>query len=170
MTTRLNTIFAENMIRYVALLLSFLMLAACEKRRTPERHLIPASYEGVVITIYEQQGFAELPMKDGFRVYEYPADGILITSSSQPEDGWASDETLDVLQDGTYRRISAGNVEDRREHFAASGYQGGGGEPKIVSAFKVIGSVKYWNSIDAKEYDRKKDEAIRKLKKLRAAH
>lgn len=173
MTTRLNTTCAENMFRYIALLLGFLLLTACEKQGTPERHLIPAAYEGVVITIYGQQGFAELSMKDGYRVYEYPADGILITSS-KPDYGSASEETLDVLQDGTYRKISYGNIagrpEDRREHFAVSGSRDGGVQPKIEYYFKVIGSFKYWNSIDAKEYDRKKDEAIRKLKKLLATH
>jgi hypothetical protein len=30
----------------------------------------------------------------------------------------------------------------------------------------VIGSVKYWDSIDATEYDRKKEEAVQKLKPL----
>jgi hypothetical protein len=152
------------MIRWLTLLLAIIGLSSCEKKRTSERHLIPSDYEGVVITIYDQAGFPELAVKDGYRLYEYPKDGILITSSKQ-EFGWASDETLDVLEDGTHRRISSGNVGDRREHFAASGSQKGGGEPKVEYCFKVIGSVNYWNGIDATEYDRKKDEAIRKLKR-----
>lgn len=154
------------MIRWLTLLLAIVSLSSCEKKRTPERHLIPSGYEGVVITIYNQVGFPELPVRDGYRVYEYPEDGILLTSST-PEYGWASDETLDVLDDGTHRRVSSGNVGDRREHFAASGSQKGGGELKIEYAFKVIGSVDYWNRIDASEYDRKKEEAIRKLKAAR---
>lgn len=151
------------MIRYLTSLIAVFALCSCEKKRTPERHLISFDYEGVVITIYDQPEFPELPVRDGYRVYEYPEDGILITSSSL-EYGWASDETIDVLGDGTHRRIPSGNVGDRREHFAASGTQQGGGEPKVEYAFKVIGSIDYWNRIDATEYDRKKEEAIRKLK------
>lgn len=156
-------LFAEKMIRFFTLLLVVVGLSSCEKKRTPARHLVHANYEGVVITIYDQAGFPALPMKDGYRVYEYPEDGILITSSKQ-EFGWGSDETLDVFPDGTHRRISSGNVGGRREHFAASGSQEGGGAPEIEYAFKVIGSVDYWSRVDATEYDRKREEAIRKLK------
>jgi len=116
--------------------------------------------------VFGQSGFPPLPIEDGFRVHHYPDDGILITSTIQ-EFGWASDETLDVLKDGTFRRISSGNVADRREHFEASGSQEGGGDPKVEYVFKVIGSVKYFDSIDTTEYDRKLEEAIRKLKSLR---
>jgi hypothetical protein len=150
------------MIRSLTLLLSLLALSSCEKRRTSERHLIPSGYEGVVITIYDQVGFPELPVRDGYRFYEYPEDGILITSTKQ-EYGRASVETFDVLADGTHRRITY-DVGDRQEHFAASGSQEGGGEPKIEYVFKVIGSVEYWDRIDATEYDRKKEQAVRKLK------
>ena len=153
------------MTRALCFMFALICLTGCEKKRTPARYLIPADYEGVVITVFGQPGFPTLPTKDGFRVHDYPDDGVLITSSAQ-EFGWASDETLDVLKDGTFRRISSGNVVDRREHFSASGSQEGGGEPKIEYAFKVIGSVKYWDSIDATEYDRKKEEAVQKLKPL----
>ena len=90
------------MIRHLAILATVLTLVACEKKRTPERHLISSDYEGVVITIFDPPGFPPLPAKDGFRIHEYPADGIIITSSSQ-EFGWASDEMLDVLEGGTHR-------------------------------------------------------------------
>lgn len=153
------------MIRWLTLLLAFFALSSCGKKRTPERHLIPADYEGVVITIYDQAGFPKLPKKDGYRIYQYPEDGILITSSKM-ELGQASDETFDVLNDGTHRRVTPGNAGDRREHFSASGSQEGEGGPKIEYAFKVIGSAAYWNRIDATEYDRKKDEAIRKLEAI----
>jgi hypothetical protein len=154
------------MIRCLILLLGIATLTACEKKRTSERHLIPANYEGVVIAIYGQAGFPKLPMKDGYQVFEYPKDGILITSS-QPEFGWAPDETLDVLPDGTYRQISSGNVADRRMHFGSFGSEKVGGVLKLAYAFRVIGSVKYWESIDATEYDRKIKEAKEKLAKLR---
>jgi len=83
-----------------------------EKKRPLERHLIPSDYEGVVITIYEQSGFPELPVSDGYRIHEYGEDGILITSSKQ-EFVSASDEILDILKDGSHRRIGSGSAGDR---------------------------------------------------------
>jgi hypothetical protein len=104
-----------------------------------------------------------VPSKDGFWIHEYPADGIIITSSSQ-EFGWASDEILDVLEDGTHRPISSGNLGGRTERFSESGFEAGGGEPRIVFALKVIGDDDYWKRIDATEYDRKTDEAKQKIR------
>lgn len=122
-------------------------------------HLIPVGYEGVVITVYKQEGFPALPIKDGFLVYEYPSDGIIITSSSQ-EFGSASDRTFELLENGTQRPLGAGG---RIERFAASGSQEGGGKPSISYSFKVIGTDSYWNAINSTEYERKQGEAIRKL-------
>jgi len=138
-----------------------------EKKRTPERHLIPSDYEGVAITIYEQSGFPELPVSDGYRIHEYAEDGILITSSKQ-EFGSASDEILDVLKDDTHRRIGSGSAGDRRDHDTyTSGSLERDGEPNIGFAVKVIGSVDYWNGFVMTEYDRKLEEAIRKLESCR---
>lgn len=153
------------MIRWFAILIGIISLSACEKRRTPVRHLIPAGYEGVVITIYSQEGFPDLPVENGYLVCRYPSDGILITSSPI-ESGWAADQTFDVHSDGSWTPISTGNLTDRREHFAASGISHNKDEPKIESSFRVIGSVKYWEGIDATEYDRKTSEAVRKLIEL----
>jgi hypothetical protein len=154
------------MIRWFAIIICFIALFSCEKRRTPVRHLIPADYEGVVITVYSQKGFPELPIEDGYLVCRYPEDGILITSSGL-EFGRAADQTFDSRPDGSWRPITTGNVGDRREHFAASGYTQNEGEPKIESSFRVIGSVEYWDGIDATEYDRKTSEAVRKLLRLK---
>lgn len=153
------------MIRWFAIIIALIALSSCEKRRTPVRHLIPADYEGVVITIYSQKGFPELPTEDEYLVCRYPSDGILITSS-QREFGWAADQTFDVHSDGYWSPVRSGNTSDRREHFAASGTTQNEGEPKIESSFQVVGSVKYWEGIDATEYDRKRSEAVRKLIKL----
>jgi len=154
------------MIRWLAIIIGILALSSCEKRRTPVRHLIPAGYEGVVITVYSQEGFPELPIENGYLVCRYPSDGILITSS-QLQLGWAADQTFDVHNDGSWSPIRTGNIDDRREHFSASGTTHKDGEPKVISSFRVIGSVKYMNSIDATEYDRKTSAAVRKLLDLK---
>jgi len=150
------------MIRTLGILLIVAILSGCEKKRTPNRYLIPANYEGVVITVFDKQGFPELPLVDGFRVHKYPDDGILITSTEQ-EFGRASDETLDVLEDGTHRRLPTRHSGGRCERFSATGSQSGGGLTEIVYYFKAVGSDEYWEDKDGREYDKKTAEAIRKL-------
>ena len=141
-------------------------LAGCEKQRTPERYLIPSDFEGVVITVFEQEGFPELPSVDGFRVHRYPEDGVLITSSKQ-EFGWAADEILDVLPDGTTRRLSSGNIADRRVHFAGTGETARDGVPTIDYRYKAVGTVEFWKDKDAREWSSKADEAAQKLMRLK---
>ncbi|MCX8214715.1 MAG: hypothetical protein OTJ97_09495, partial [SAR202 cluster bacterium] len=119
-----------------------------------------------MITVFNQQGFPELPLVDGFRVHEYPDDGILITSTEQ-EYGWASDETLDVLEDGTHRRLSTRHSGGRCERFSATGSQSGGDVVEIVYYFKALGSDEYWRNKDAREYDKKKEQAIDKIARNR---
>jgi len=150
------------MTHWLTLLLAIVALSSCEKKRTPARYLIPADYDGVVITVFNQQGFPELPLVDGFRVHKYPADGILITSSGQ-EFGWASDETLDVLTDGTHRRLPTRHSGGRCERFSATGSQSRGGVTELEYYFKAVGSDEYWKDRDGAEYDKKVAEAISKL-------
>jgi hypothetical protein len=153
------------------LFLAILGLLGCEQKRTPSKYLIPYDYEGVVITVYEQKGYPELPIADGFIIHEYPNDGILITSSEQ-EFGWASDQVFDVLEDGTYRELKtdievSGGI--RSEHHSYTGSRSGKGiDGTIKYYFKTIGTEEYWEDRDAKEFDLKIDEAIKKLKSNKA--
>jgi hypothetical protein len=150
----------------VSILIALVAVLGCQERRTPARFLIPHDYEGVVITVFGQEGYPELPLVDGFRIHDYPADGILITSSP-PEFGWASDEVFDVLADGTYRdlldKLESG-VGARRERFSATGsYSGSRIAGTLQYYYKAVGTEKYWKDRDGKEYDLKIDEAIEKL-------
>ena len=144
-----------------------MLLTSCRKQRMPERHVVPSSYEGVVITIYNQKGFPELPVENGYLLFEYPEDGIIITSSAISY-GWASDQTLDALPDGTRHHFNNGHAKDRREHFAASGTHSTGGNVTLEYAFRVVGSQTYYQSIDASAYDAKVAEAEEKLQSLKA--
>ena len=154
------------MIRVLSLLASVSVLVGCEKKRTPDRYLIPANYEGVVITVFDQPGFPPLPIEDGFRLHGYPDDGILITSSSQ-ELGWAADETLDVAESGARTPIPTRHSGGRCERFGGTGSQMVDGLPPIDYYFKAIGGDAYWMDRDAKEYDKKAEEAMRKLQRFR---
>ncbi len=144
-------------------ILASIVVAGCEQRRTPAKYLVPSGYEGVVITVYEQEGFPPLPAIDGFSIHKFPADGILITSSKQ-EFGWASDKTLDVLDGGSTRAIPYSLSGARVERFSATGTRSGAHIPTIRYAFKAIGSDAYWRNRNATEYDKKVDEAIAKIR------
>jgi hypothetical protein len=130
------------MSRVLCLAFALVCLASCEKKGTPARFLISADYEGPVITVFGQPGFPALPIRDGFQVHKYPEDGILITSSAW-EVPRASDETLEVLKDGSLRRINSGDGAGRRERYSEFGSLEGGGHPKFDYIYKIISSVHY---------------------------
>ena len=134
-------------------------ISSCEERRTPESHIIPAGYNGVVITIYDQAGYPELPLKDGFLVLKYPKDGILITSSKQ-EFGWASDEILESSENGIPIPITLGTPGDRRKRSAGTG-SWSNGDIELEYAYKGIGTES--NDLGSSGVDRKIEEALQKL-------
>ena len=105
--------------------------------RKPAKHLVPADYEGAVITVFGQPGFPELPIQDGSRVHEYPSDGILITSSTRSSDGRATDETLHVLGDGSLRPSSDTIYFKMSEKGAA------GAPPTVDYVIAVVGGGEY---------------------------
>jgi len=157
------------MTRVLCFVLALVCLTGCGKKRTPTRHLIPADYEGAVITLFGQPGFPALPTKDGFRVHGYPEDGILITSSAR-EIPQKSDETLQALKDGGFRRISSGEGGGRRERYSEFGSLESGGVPKFDYIYKVIGSVPYSGDGNAiRDRDQKHKDAVVKLKSLQKA-
>jgi hypothetical protein len=149
--------------RVLCFAFALVCLAGCEKKGTPARFLIPADYEGPVITVFGQPGFPALPTKDGFQIHNYPEDGILITSSAR-EIPQASDETLEVLKDGSLRRINSGDGAGRRERYSEFGSLEAGGHPQFDYIYKIISSVHYTGDGNAvRERDRKHADAVRKL-------
>ena len=141
------------------------LLSGCDERM-PDKYLIPSSYEGVVVVLYDQPGFPAIPTKDGYLVYKFPDDGIIITSS-KPQYGSATDQTLDVLPDGSHRRIPHRASGERSEIFSATGTRSGGGDLKFVYFYMAIGSDAYWQGKNREEYDKKVEEAFKKLSRAR---
>ena len=128
--------------------------------RTPVKYLIPSSYEGVVVVLFDQPGFPAIPNQDGYLVYSFPDDGIIITSS-KPQYGRAADQFLDVLPDGSHRMIPYRDGGGRCERFSATGSRSVLGEREFVYCFTAIGSDAYWQGKDGREYDRKIEEAMK---------
>jgi len=156
--------FPEITILAFSLLAASVSFVGCKERRTPVRYLVPSTYEGVLVTLFDQPGFPPLANEDGFVICDFPDDGIIITSSKQ-EYGWAADELLDVLPDGSRRRIPSKGDGGRRERFSATGSTSGYGRATVVYRFTAIGSDAYWQGKDAKEHDRKIEEAFQKLER-----
>lgn len=123
-----------------------------ENTRRPERHLAPAGFEGVLLTVYDEPGYPSLPVQEGFYIHRYPADGILITSSTQ-EFGSAKDEFLDFLPDGTYAPFQSSL---KGPLFEATGSYGSSmdGPAKIEYAAKLAGTKAFWANRSADEVQR----------------
>jgi hypothetical protein len=77
-------------------------LVGCELRRPAEVREFPAGYRGEVIVIWDVSGYPPILMVNGKLIERFPADGVLITSTKQPE-GWANDEEYFV--DAAGRRL-----------------------------------------------------------------
>lgn len=80
-----------------------------KNRRTPSLYLIP---EGVAYAEihYDQEGYPELKKEDNYIVYNIPSNGILKTSTTEPEYGKASDKYFYVDGDGERVVISPENI------------------------------------------------------------
>ena len=134
-------------------------LCSCGDSRTADRHEIPAEFDGVAVTVFSQPGFPPLPERDGFRVHAYPSDGILITSDPMPE-GWASDEVVDILADGTEQLLgNSPSSSSRHIHFSASGSRSTQDLPEIEFLFLAIGK----NEFTSASYDLAVENAARKV-------
>ncbi len=74
-----------------AVLLALLPAAGCRKDRAPNKFVITEGFTGGAAVIYGVTGAPALPVVDGRRVLEIPADGVLQTSTAM-EEGWAKDQ------------------------------------------------------------------------------
>jgi hypothetical protein len=74
-----------------AVLLALVAVAGCKKTRTPDKYIFAEGFTGGAVVIYNVASAPALPVVDGMIVVEFPADGVLETSSAM-EDGWAKDQ------------------------------------------------------------------------------
>ena len=68
---------------------------------TPERHIVPESFQGWAVVHYAVEGAPPLVEEDGAVILEYPATGRLDTSAPAPDDEG-------FLHRGYYRRTASG--------------------------------------------------------------
>jgi hypothetical protein len=96
---------------FLAVSLGMFGSAACQERqRRPNRYVIPAGYVGWVRINYRVKGAPVLPIEDRYYVLKFPANGILNTSS-EGEEGFASDEYYYYSEDGRRPIPSSGGSE-----------------------------------------------------------
>ena len=150
---------------HLAIAVGGLLVSGCEKKRIPSLYLIPESYEGVVVTVWGEDGFEPLPEVDGFLVHKYPSDGILITSS-EAEFGWAADDCQDLHGDKTRTPLPREVVGKRSEIGGSFGEFGHEQYPSIEASIRVIGLPENWENSGEREY-KKAVEAMMKVKRLR---
>lgn len=57
----------------------FLLTIACSQKAAPDEYLIPADFAGKVNILFGRSDGATKAYEDGWRVYQIPPDGILVT-------------------------------------------------------------------------------------------
>ena len=74
-----------------AVLLALTAAAGGRKDRTPDKFVFAEGFTGGAVVIYGVASAPALPVVGGMQVLEFPADGVLQTSTAQ-QDGWAKDQ------------------------------------------------------------------------------
>lgn len=67
------------MLRCLCSLISFLILSSCNQNAEPETYLIPDGFSGKVNIVFNRKDGSPIKYDERRRVYEIPADGILLT-------------------------------------------------------------------------------------------
>lgn len=139
-------------------MLAFL-LPACHREMKYPVHQVPAGYEGHLVVVFNQPGYPELPTNRKNQFLQYPADGILITSSSQCF-GINADQAVESTSkvgDLGVRRVS------KVEQYESWGTRERDGF-KMPFLVKAIGSDAFWRLHNPADYAAKVDEAEQKLR------
>ncbi len=137
-----------------------LLLPACDRGMKYPVHQIPSSYEGHVVVVFNQPGFPELPANRKNQFLQYPADGILITSSSQ-RFGINADQAVEStakVGDLGVRRVA------KVQQYESWGIRESDGI-KMPFLVKAVGSDAFWRLRNPADYAAKVDEAKRKLRR-----
>ena len=92
------------MQRALLTLLCFMLTSCLQSQRSPTVREFPSSFRGWAVLVWGVPGHPPLPMEGGKMIERFPADGILITSTSGWPTGWATDEGYLLDQSG--HRIS----------------------------------------------------------------
>jgi hypothetical protein len=77
--------FKINIMNQIIYFLTFFHFISCSQSLEHEVYLIPSNFEGKVNIIFNQTKGAETKYEDGKRIYEIPADGILLTKFKEQE-------------------------------------------------------------------------------------
>lgn len=78
-------------------------LSSCGQK-VKETFFVPGGFEGRINVIFNQPNAAAIPIENGRRIYNIPADGILVTSSKF-EAGWIDQEYYYIGKDGKKTQI-----------------------------------------------------------------
>jgi hypothetical protein len=140
-------------------LLAF-VLSACDRETKSPVHQIPAGYEGHVVVVFDQPGFPELPTNRKNQFLQYPADGILITSSSQ-RFGQNADQAVESTSKVGDLGVRPAAKVQQYESWGIRERDG----IKMPFLVKAVGSDAYWRSRNPADYAAKVDEAEQKLRR-----
>jgi hypothetical protein len=89
---------------YLISILYLFALSSCTHKAEPETYLIPEGFMGKVNIIFNRKEGSPVKYDDGRRVYEIPADGILLTQFAT-NDGFINRKYFYKSQSGELRQL-----------------------------------------------------------------
>lgn len=113
MIKKINKHSKMNVFSMLCLLTLSLFMVACDETppRDPEMYIIPDGYIGTFHIVYNVTDGQPKKMQDGFRVYEIPENGVLLTQTGI-NSGW-----LDTKLIHFYYRKSNGELQDLTDRY-----------------------------------------------------
>jgi hypothetical protein len=144
-------------MKRTVLLLAFAALLSCVRTASPETHLIPPGYSGVVVVVFNDPKGAPVDLKD--RVYRIGNDGYAAVASSA-NTGLSTSKSRRFLQ----LEVDGGTTELDYNEALGPGYRqvfgagmGSFGFPRADGTLRDVSYMSYFvgvpNSRPSKEWD-----------------
>ena len=99
----------RNLVRFlITIVILYCFISSCGQK-VKETFFIPSGFQGRINVIFNQPDATPVPIKGGRRIYQIPADGVLITSSKL-EIGSIDQEYYYLDKDGKRIEIAVLNL------------------------------------------------------------
>lgn len=110
MKISMKKIFVLVSILFIVGVVSYATYFHFKNQREPSLYLIPSGYTGFVTIHFGKKGSPELTHEGKYVLYPIPNDGVLNTSSTEPQYGAASDKYYYVDEKGNRKEIEQGSL------------------------------------------------------------
>ena len=160
---------------YLIGMLNLFALNSCSQKAEPETYLIPEGFTGKVNIVFNRKEGRPVKYDGGRRIYEIPADGILLTQFAT-NDGFMNRKYFYKSQSGELRQLR--NLEKDTVNISKdevgvfldgiSGVYGNSGEPSALEYQEfLISSCNLKDSFFTEDYKKSFYQKIEKISGLK---